>query len=126
MSNMTIPQSKINDFQSYLVSENKASATIREHIRYANRFAGFVASRKLSKQLLKEYRQYIDESYSTYNSKNSCITYVNALLKFLGKDELIIHYFESSRVATKLKTPALTDDDITTLLNYADNHQKRV
>ena len=120
---MTISQSKIKAYQKHLVSENRADSSIKEYVRYANRFAEFVGKSKLSKRVVVEYRRHIDENYTTYNSKNNSVAYANSLLKFLGKDELAIPYFESSRVGLKIKTPALTDEDITKLLNYAENYK---
>jgi len=120
---MTIPKSQIAAFYYALVSDNKSHTSINEHIRYANRFADFVGSRKLGKSLLNEYRQHINAQYSTHNSKNSCVSYVNSFLNFLGKPELAIAYFETSRVEVKLKTPALTDEEIIALLHYADTYE---
>ena len=117
---MTIPKSQIAAFYSALVSENKSHISINEHIRYANRFADFVGGRKLCEPLLNEYRQHINAKYTTHNSKNSCVSYVNTLLKFLGKDDLVIAYFESNRTTLKIKTAPLTDDDISILLSYAE------
>jgi len=119
---MTIPQSIITTFREHLIAENKASSTIKEHIRYANRFTQFVDSRNLSKELIEEYRQYIDGYYTTYNSKNACISYINSFLKFLGYDELQISFFRTSRTTVKLRTSPLTDEDITKLLHYASNY----
>ena len=118
---MTIPTSKITEYNHYLSSENKPPAVIKEHIRYANRFANFVGNRRLTLQLLSEYRIYINERYNTHNSKNSCVGYINIFLRYLGKKELQLAYFESSRMEIKLKSPILTDSDISKILSYAYN-----
>jgi len=117
---MTIPKPKIAAYGKYLTSQNKSTTVVREYVRYATRFAEFVNRRKLCELLLKEYRRYIDQQYSTHNSKNACVSYVNSLLKFLGEEELLLPYFETSRAGVGLKTPPLTDDDIAKLLRYAD------
>ena len=121
---MSIPQSKITDYQDHLIHENRTSASMKEHIRYANRFVKFLGERELCEGVLKEYRKHIDEYYSTYNGKNSCVSYVNSLLRFLGKNELQIAYFEANRIAVKIKTPPLTEDEITKILYYADNYER--
>ena len=119
---MTIPSSQIDAYREYLIVENKASSTIKESVRYVNRFSQFVGDKNLFKGLLDEYRQYIDGYYATYNGKNACISYINSFLKFLGHDEWQISYFKTSRTAVKLRTSPLTDEDITKLLHYASNY----
>jgi len=121
---MTISKYTIKAYSNHLTSTNIAQSYINEHIRYANRFAEFVGRRKLCTPLLNEYRQYIDTNYTTHNSKNSCVSYVNTFLKFLGRPELVLAYFDSNRVEVKLKTPALTDEEIAALLRYADTYEK--
>ena len=121
---MTISKSKIKAYQKHLVSENRADSSIKEYIRSANRFAEFVGKSNLCERVVAEYRTYIDEYYTTYNSKNNSVAYANSILKFLGKEELVMPYFESNRVGLKVKTLALTDEDITKLLNYAENYKQ--
>ena len=121
---MTIPKSQINDYQAYLNSQNRASTSIREHIRYAERLAEFAGNRKLDQQLLEEYRNYIEKNYTTANSKNGCISFINAFLRFLGHNDLIIAYFNRNKTSRKAKILPLTNDDITKLLNYADAHSQ--
>ena len=117
---MTVHPAKISSYHDYLAAEGKSNVSITEHIRYATRFVTFVCNRTLSKQLMEEYRKYIDIKYTTHNSKNNCISYVNSFLKFLGENELILAYFEPNRRNVKIKTAALTDGDIITLLHYAE------
>jgi|GEM_PF-1524248 len=117
---MTISPSTIEAYKNYLVSKNRASAAITEHLRYANRFAAFIGCEKLCVELLLEYRRYIDEKYTTYNSKNACISYANSFLRFLNETELLLAYFERKRGSAKIKTPALTEEDITKLLHYEE------
>jgi len=119
---MTIPKHKITAYQAYLIAENRAVASIREHIRYAERFAEFAGRRMLSPQLLEEYRKYIDDNYTTSNSKNNCVSYINVLLKFLKYNELKVAYFRTKRTKTVPKVLPLTDDDIANLLQFAKNH----
>ncbi|MCL2190281.1 MAG: hypothetical protein FWC16_14745 [Defluviitaleaceae bacterium] len=117
---MTIPQQKITAYRNFLVTQNKSKGRVGEYIRYVNRFAAFTASRPLDTALTEEYRQHIDTYYSTYNSKNNCVFYINAFLKFLNREELLIAYFPPNRAEVKIKTAALTDEDINKLLHYTD------
>jgi len=121
---MTIPQTKIIAYNEFLISEGRANSSVREHMRYANRFVEFIGGRRLCAEVLNEYRKYLDERYTTCNSKNSCISHVNSLLRFLGAAELVLPYFETSRSSMKLKTSMLTDEDIDILLSYADNYSQ--
>ena len=121
---MTILPSAIAAFREYLISENKANSTIKEYMRYVNRFAAFAGDCPLDEPLINQYRGRINGFYNTANSKNSCISYTNSFLKFLGRNDLLMPNFTLNRAAVKLKTPALTDEDIEKLLHYADNDSK--
>jgi len=118
---MIILQAQICAYTKFLIAENKTHLSIKEHIRYTKRFVNFIDNRPIDKNIITDYRTHIDQFYTTYNGKNRCIAYVNAFLKFLGQDALLMPYFEVNRKEMKLKTPALTDEDITKLLAYAEN-----
>ena len=121
---MTISQAQICAYKELLISENKADSSIKEHLRYVNRFVKFVANQPLSQELLNEYRQYIDGRYTTFNGKNGCISYINSFLRFIGEDELVMPYFEVERTALRLRTLPLSDEDIENLLNFVNNKTK--
>ena len=76
----------VSEFESYLNSEEKSSATVEKYIRDVGVFVKFINGKELTKDTVIDYKKYLRENYAA-RSVNSMLAGVNALFSFLGRFE---------------------------------------
>lgn len=78
----------IEKFQAHLAEEECSQATIEKYMRDIRTFAACLSHKKLTKEVVIEYKQnLIDRGYAT-RSINSMLASLNSLFSFLGWTEL--------------------------------------
>ncbi len=88
MKENIITNQTVRRFEAHLKTEEKASATIEKYLRDITAFKEFQGSIPLSKDLLISYKRHLQEEGYAIKSINSVIASLNALLNFIGKQEL--------------------------------------
>ena len=78
----------VNEFQSYLKTEEKSGATIEKYIRDIKAFAAYLGDRELTKEVVIGYKQQLLDSGYAIRSINSMLASINALFSYLGQTDL--------------------------------------
>lgn len=78
----------INDFQTYLKSEEKSSATVEKYIRDVKAFADYLDGGELTKDVVIGYKQQLLDSGFAVRSINSMLASLNAIFNYLGRMDL--------------------------------------
>lgn len=106
----------IEDFKTYLVSEEKSEATIEKYIRDINIFFSFIKEREFVKTDVIEYKARLAESYAP-TSVNSILSSLNALFAFLGWHEMKVKTLKIQRQVFISREKELTKNEYERLLS---------
>lgn len=86
----------VNRYLRNLAEQEKAAATIEKYRRDAMSFVGYLAGRRLSRELVQEYKSGLCKKYAP-QSVNSMLAAVNGLLEFLGRGDLRVRQLRIQR-----------------------------
>ena len=73
----------LNDFQNYLVSQEKSKATTEKYLRDAKAFMDFAGNGEITKETVIAYKEHLRENYAV-RSVNSMLASINNLFAFLN------------------------------------------
>jgi len=96
MEERFVTPSALEEFRHYLISEERAPATVGKYLRDARHFACFAGGRALSRQIMLAYKAELAEKYAVA-SANSMLAAVNALLRYMGWHDLCVKQFRQQR-----------------------------
>lgn len=74
---------RLEEFYQFLIMEEKSTLTIEKYMRDVRLFCNFLGERNLSKSLVLEYKEALNDSYAPA-SVNSMLVAVNCYLEFIG------------------------------------------
>ena len=60
----TITEASINAFREYLLSEEKAQATVLQYVRSVTDFSTWLANKQPEKMIVLDYKTYMCEKYA--------------------------------------------------------------
>lgn len=88
MERLFIDSEIVNNFQSYLKSEEKSSATVEKYLRDVKAFAAHLGGGELTKEAVIAYKQQLLDGGYAVRSINSMLASLNALFAYLGRADL--------------------------------------
>ena len=88
---------KINAFAHFLQREEKSDATIEKYIRDVQALANYIGTRRLTKNIIREYKQKLIAKGYAVKSINSMIASINSLLRFIGREECRVKNIRQQR-----------------------------
>ena len=109
-------------YQRYLREEERSRATVEKYIRDVRKFVEYVQStgkREFDKELVLEYKQYLNERYKT-TSVNSMLAAINSFFDYLGCGECRVKLFKIQRVQYCETEKELTEKDYERLVHAAE------
>ncbi len=112
-------KAQITDFKSYLIEEEKCTATIEKYLRDVNAFAVFLCERELDKNEVILYKKSIAEHYAPA-SVNSMLVSINSFLKFIGHGECCVKLLRIQRQIFANEKKELTVTEYKRLLEAAE------
>ena len=78
-----ITSKHIDEFRMYLLSEERAAATIEKYIRDVTAFRAWLGGKELGKSAVLAYKEYLIGSYAPA-SVNSVLSSLNSFFRFMG------------------------------------------
>ena len=109
-------------YQRYLREEERSRATVEKYIRDVRKFVEYVQStgkREFDKELVLEYKQYLNERYKT-TSVNSMLAAINSFFDYIGCLDCKVKLFKIQRVQFSDKKKELTEKDYARLVHTAE------
>lgn len=82
--------SLIAEYVNYLYEEEKSAATIEKYLRSVRAFFDFLGGRKMTKDVVCQYKYFLKESGYAARTINAMLAAVHSLLKFLGTVECCV------------------------------------
>lgn len=116
---MTITSELIAAYAEYLLSEERATATVEKYVRYAGHFAMWLGERELSKELLVKFKTTLCGAVATVNG---VISAVNSLLSFLGRSDCRVKQLRVQRQTYRSEERELTKDELYRLILTAERN----
>ena len=96
MEKRILTAEKTEKFREYLISEEKSAATTEKYLRDIRLFTEFSGGGEITKETLIEYKKHLRENYAA-RSVNSMLASINALLSFLGWQDLRVKALKLQR-----------------------------
>lgn len=82
-----IDETRMLQFQNYLIEEEKSAATVQKYVRDVERFAEWVGARELTKALVLQYKVYLSECYKP-TGVNSVLSSLNSFFQYNERYDL--------------------------------------
>ena len=126
MKTLFLTANIFDEFKEYLVLQERSQATIEKYIRDSLIFAKFADNRELSKEVVIEYKKYLQEKYAV-RSVNSMLASINSLFLFLGRHELKVKSLKVQQQVFCSENNELTKDEYARLFKEAKcRHNERL
>ena len=111
----------IGKFEKYLITEEKALATLEKYIRDVRAFSAWLGGKRVDKQEMLNYKSELCEKYSVA-SVNSVISALNTFFAFCDWNEFRIKAIKMQRQIFASKEKELTKQEYERLLRTAESN----
>lgn len=118
---MTITYEQISAFEAGLVREEAASSTVKRYTGIVREFALYLGERKLTKEILLEWRETLGVCPATANVVAAAI---NRFLSFLGLQGMNLKYRKVQRSIFRPAEKELTKEEYKKLVRTAEQGKK--
>lgn len=126
MKRRILTANNLNDFQKYLILQEKSKATTKKYLRDAKAFTDFAGNEEIRKEIVIAYKEHLRENYAV-RSVNSMLASINSLFAFLGWFDLKIKALKVQHQVFCSEEKELTKAEYTRLCKVAQsNHNERL
>ena len=119
MTRQIITQEILHSFQYYLKEEEKSEATIEKYMRDIQAFVCFVADQVVTKELVIQYKQKLQNEGYKVRSVNSMLASINSLFSYLGWYDCKVKSLRVQQEIFRPEEKELTKAEYTRLVNAA-------
>lgn len=95
--NRTITEHDMQEFNIWLIREEKSPATREKYLRDAGAFVAFTEGRAMTKELVMAWKESLLAKEYTARSINSMLAGINSLLCFMGMEECKVRNLKTQR-----------------------------
>lgn len=126
MKRRILTANNLNDFQKYLILQEKSKATTKKYFRDAKVFADFAGNEEIRKEIVIAYKEHLRENHAV-RSVNSMLASINSLFAFLGWFDLKIKALKVQHQVFCSEEKELTKAEYARLCKAAQsNHNERL
>ena len=119
MKTIILSEKEKRAFRKTLCKEEKSKATIDKYIRDIDKFYCYADGKKITKELVISYKEYLVESGYAVRSINSMLAGVNQFLQFLGLHECKVRQLKIQREVFCPEEKELSRSEYLRLLDVA-------
>ena len=119
MTRQIITQEILHSFQYNLKEEEKSEATIEKYMRDIQAFVCFVADQVVTKELVIQYKQKLQNEGYKVRSVNSMLASINSLFSYLGWYDCKVKSLRVQQEIFRPEEKELTKAEYTRLVNAA-------
>ena len=119
MKKRIITKQTLKSFETYLVENEKAEATLQKYMHDIRCFVEYAADRILDKALVLSYKSALEQRYAI-RSANSMLAALNAFLRFMNWHDLCVKQFKIQKEAYCSEDKELTKAEYTALVKAAE------
>ena len=110
----------IDGFREYLLLEEKSPVTVRKYVHDLGVFFSFTQGRPLSKELVLEWKQSLQDEGRALRSVNSMLASVNSWLRYVRCEDCRVKYLRAQREIYCTEENELTEKEYRRLLRAAE------
>lgn len=111
---------EIQQFEQYLITEEKSAATMEKYLRDIRGFCSYLAGRLIRKEETIAYKEHLTARYAPA-SVNSMLIAVNSFLRFIGLPDCCVRPLKIQRQIFCNEDKELTKQELHQLLKAAGN-----
>lgn len=119
MVNRILREQDIIDFRSYLIREEKRTATQEKYLRDVRSFYGFAGEKAVTKELVMDWKESLMAKGYAVRSINSMLASLNSLLNYCGWEECKVKSLRTQRQTYCPEEKELTRGEYLRLLDAA-------
>jgi integrase/recombinase XerD len=120
MEKKIFTESQLYKFKQFLVSEERAAATIEKYLRDVRIFLARLPDKtEVTKENILEYKKALAEKYRT-SSANSMLVALNRFLGFCSREDLKVKLFKVQRVSFRDQKRELNEVEYRRLIRFAE------
>lgn len=119
MTKQIITQEMLHSFQRHLKEDEKSDATIEKYMRDIQAFVGFLADQEVTKELVIQYKQKLQNEGYKVRSINSMLASINSLFSYLGWYDCKVKSLRVQQEIFRPEEKELTKAEYTRLVNAA-------
>lgn len=108
----------LENYEVYLISEEKSSGTIEKYIRDTSGFLSFAGEEEITKQTVIEYKEALALKYEV-STVNSILAAMNGFFEFIGRPELRVKPIKKQKSIFCRKDRELSREEYLRLLEAA-------
>ena len=121
MEKFIMPASALGEFRTFLITEEKSTATVEKYLRDARAFMEFAGRAVLTKEVVMSYKQHLIEQKYAVRSINSMLASINSFLEFCGCPECKVKNIKTQRQTYCAEEKELSKSEYLRLLKAAEN-----
>ena len=126
MSERIVTEHAIKKYEKYLYEDEKSKATIEKYIRDVRRLKDFAKTRKISKELMIDFKEHMMESNRfKLSSINSYLESVNRFLAFMGWYDAKVRPYRAQQQCFQEEAKYMSRTDYKQLLRWAKRLGKK-
>ncbi len=119
MKGRKLTQQQLNEFQQYLIKEEKSTATVEKYLRDVRAFFIYAGNCKIQKETIISYKKHLQEKGYAVRSINSMLASINSLLDFLNWPDCKVKTIRLQKQTYCEEEKQLTKQDYMLLLRAA-------
>ncbi len=116
---MFISKCELSAFAACLKNEDRSSGTVEKYLHDASAFAAWLGCRELTRETSAGWRDHLLREGYAPATINSMLSAVNALFRFLGREDCKIRFLRVQRKAFREQSRELTREEYQKLLESA-------
>jgi len=124
MEERVLSSRRLLEFREYLIMEEKSEATVEKYCRDTERFMFFASQKPVTKDLVIQYKQSLQEEGYAIRSINSMLASINSLLVFLGWSDCKVKSMRCQRQIYCPEDKELTKNEYKRLLDASKNQEQ--
>ncbi len=124
MSFQVLSSEHYSNFRSYLLKEEKSEMTILKYLRDVKGFYDFVNGRQMTKEMVLNYKKYLQDQGYAIRSINSMIASLNSFFHYLGWFEFKCKNLRYQKQTYSDSEKELTKQEYFKLLKASESHPK--
>ena len=119
MTNSTLTQSHIAAYARFLVSEERAAATVEKYLRDLEAFAAWLAGREVTRETAAQWKNHLLENGHAPSTVNAKLSAINGLFRFMGWEDCRVKFLKLQKRVFRDASRDLTQTEYRRLLEAA-------
>lgn len=124
MNQRIISVQAIQNFEHYLLSDEKSTATVEKYLRDVRAFSQYTGNLPVTKEIAVAYKMHLTERCYAASSINSMLAAINHFLSFQGWEDCKVKCVRTQRKVYCSEDKVLTKEEYLRLLSASKNKKQ--